>query len=600
MTSTDHVSTLLRALPDKPGIYQYFDEDGNIIYVGKAKSLKKRVSSYFTKEKFENFKTRVLVSKIADIKTIVVDTELDALLLENNLIKQHQPKYNVMLKDDKTYPWIVIKNEPFPRIFPTRKVIQDGSQYFGPYPSGKVMHNLLDLIKQLYPRRNCNLNLTQKNIEAGKFKVCLEYHIGNCLGPCVGKQTQENYDETVIEIKQIIKGRLSDLMQMLKDKMAEFAANYEFEKAQIIKNRIELLDRFKSKSTIVNPALGQLDVFFIHTDDKAAFVNYLGVTDGCIVNAHTLEIKKKLDETPEELLAFAIADMRIRFESTAKELLVNKLPDFEDDSQFTINIPQRGDKKKLLELSERNVFNFIREKNKQVELVDPERHTNRILEQLKKDLRLPELPRHIECFDNSNFQGAYPVSAMVCFKNAKPSKKDYRHFNVKTVVGPDDFATMDEVITRRYGRLLEEKEALPQLIVIDGGKGQLSAALGALERLGLRGKIAIIGIAKRLEEIYFPGDSVPLYIDKKSESLKIIQQLRNEAHRFGITHHRKRREKGTIKTELENIKGIGEQTIQDLLSAFKSVKKIKTLTQQELEPVIGLAKAKLVVEYFSS
>jgi excinuclease ABC subunit C len=593
-----HIKLLLKTLPDKPGVYQYFDDEGQILYVGKAKSLKKRVYSYFTKDKFESGRTKVLVSKIADIKTIIVDSELDALLLENNFIKQFQPRFNVMLKDDKSFPWIVIKNEAFPRIFPTRRKINDGSEYFGPYPSVKVMRNLLDTIKQLYPRRTCNLNLTEKNIQAGKFKVCLEYHIKNCKGPCEGLQSEQEYDEMIAEIRQFIKGNLGDLMKALKTRMLEHAAAFEFEKAQAIKERMELIERYRSKSTIVNPLIKDVDVFSIHSDEKTAFVNYLKVIDGCIVQGHTLELKKKLDETPEELLALAIGEMRTQFKSDAKEIIVPLLPDFED-AKININVPQRGDKKQLLDLSERNLWHFIREKQKQVELVDPERHTKRILEQLKKDLRMPVLPEHIECFDNSNIQGAYPVSAMVCFKNAKPSKQDYRHYNVKTVEGPNDFATMEEVILRRYSYLLEQNEPLPQLIVIDGGKGQLSSALLSLEKLGLRGKITIIGIAKRLEEIYFPDDSIPLYIDKKSESLKIIQQLRNEAHRFGITHHRKRREKGTIKTELSDIKGIGDATSADLLRKFKSVKKIKSLSLQELTEAVGLSKAQIVFQHFN-
>lgn len=592
-----HLRLLLRTMPDQPGVYQYYDEEGKILYVGKAKSLKKRVSSYFTKDKFESGRTRVLVSKIADIKTIVVDSELDALLLENNLIKQLQPRFNVLLKDDKSFPWIVIKKEPFPRIFPTRRKFSDGSEYFGPYPSVKVMRTLLDTIKQLYPRRTCNLNLSEKNINAGKFKVCLEYHIKNCKGPCEGHQSMLEYDEMIAEIRQFIKGKLNDLLQMLKNKMMHHASAYEFEKAQILKDRIELIERYKSKSTIVNPSIKDVDVFSFHNEEKTAYVNYLKVIDGCIVQGHTLELKKKLDEQAESLLAIAIAEMRLQFESDSKELIVPFIPDVESE-KLNFVVPQRGDKKQLLELSERNLWQYIKDKQKQIELIDPERHTKRVLEQLKKDLRLPELPRHIECFDNSNFQGAYPVSAMVCFKDAKPSKQDYRHYNVKTVVGPNDFATMEEVIYRRYSHLLENQESLPQLIVVDGGKGQLSAAMQSLEKLGLRGKISIIGIAKRLEEIYFPDDSVPLYIDKKSESLKVIQQLRNEAHRFGITHHRKRREKGTIKTELSEIKGIGESTAADLLRAFKSVKKIKALNLNEIADVVGVAKARIIYQHF--
>ena len=597
MEVSPHLQTLLKSLPEKPGVYQYFDAEGKILYVGKAKSLKKRVYSYFSKDHYDSGKTRVLVSKIVDIRTIVVDTELDALLLENNLIKKYQPRYNVALKDDKTYPWICIKNERFPRVFPTRKVIKDGSEYFGPYPSGKVMHTLLDLVKSLYPRRTCNLGLEPMAIQNGKFKVCLEYHIKNCLGPCEGYQSETEYMQTIQEIRQIIKGDIGNLISMVKRKMMDEAAAYRFEEAQKLKERLELLEKFKSKSTIVNPSISNVDVFSIQTDEKNAYVNYLRVLDGSIIQGHTIELRKRLDEPAEELLSIAIGEMRQRFNSNAREIIVPFLPDLEDDF-LTLTVPQRGDKKQLLDLSNRNVQNYIREKNKQLELVDPERHTKRILEQLKKDLRMPELPRHIECFDNSNFQGSYPVSAMVCFKDARPSKKDYRHFNVKTVVGPDDFATMEEVITRRYGRLKEENGGFPQLIIIDGGKGQLGAALNALDNLGLRGKMTIIGIAKRLEEIYFPGDPLPLYIDKKSESLKLIQFLRNEAHRFGITHHRSRRDKGTLKTELHEIEGIGPSTAEKLLTEFRSVKKVKEASLEAISAVIGKSKAELVVNYF--
>jgi excinuclease ABC subunit C len=598
MDATPHVQTLLKLLPDKPGVYQYYDSEGKILYVGKAKSLKKRVSSYFNKEHFENGKTRVLVSKIVDIKTIVVDTELDALLLENNLIKKYLPRYNVLLKDDKTFPWICIKKERFPRIFPTRRIVKDGSEYFGPFPNVKVMRTMLELIKTLYPRRNCNLALEPKAIAAGKFKVCLEYHIKNCLGPCVGYQSEDDYNTTIQEIRLILKGNLTDLISTIKAKMMEHAADYRFEQAQELKERIDSLEGFKTRSTIVNPSISNVDVFSIHADDKVAYVNYLRVLEGSIIQGHTIELKKRLDESPEELLSIGIGEMRQRFESNSKEIIVPFLPDWEDNA-LQITIPQRGDKKKLLDLSERNVQNYLREKNKQVELVDPERHTKRILEQLKKDLRMPEIPRHIECFDNSNLQGTYPVSAMVCFKDARPSKKDYRHFNVKTVVGANDFATMEEVIERRYSRLLSEGESLPQLIIVDGGKGQLSSALIALDRIGLRGKISIIGIAKRLEEIYFPGDSIPLYIDKKSESLKLIQHLRNEAHRFGITHHRKRRDNGTLKTELSDIEGIGPGAIEKLLTDFKSVAKIKKLSLEQLSVSVGPSKAEKVFTYFN-
>ncbi len=599
MEKSEHLNNIIRALPDNPGVYQYFDNDEKIIYVGKAKNLKKRVSSYFNKEQQENGKTQILVRKIADIKYIIVDTELDALLLENNLIKKYQPRYNVLLKDDKTYPWICIKNERFPRVFSTRIIIKDGSSYFGPYASGKLMHTVLDLIRQLFKLRNCNFNLTESNIQAHKFKVCLEYHIGNCKAPCVGKETEDEYNETIANIKEITKGNINTVAKHLKGLLHESVENMEFEKAQLIKEKIDLLDSYQSKSTVVSPAITNVDVFSILTDEKSGYVNFLKVVNGSIIQGHTIELKKKLDESDEELLTLSIAELRERFSSDSKEIIVP----FKIETEFPnveFVIPQRGDKKQLLELSQRNVEYYRREKIKQENLVDPERHTKRILEQMKKDLHLKEEPRHIECFDNSNFQGAYPVAAMTVFKDAKPSKKDYRHFNIKTVEGPDDFASMEEIIFRRYKRVLEEKQSMPQLIVIDGGKGQLSSALESLDKLGLRGKVAIIGIAKRLEEIYFPGDSIPIYLDKRSETLKIIQQIRDEAHRFGITHHRNKRDKGTLKTELTEIKGISDTTANKLLSHFKSVKKIKEAKEEELVEVIGKAKGKLVSEYYKS
>ncbi len=597
MKTSEHIQTLLRTLPDNPGVYQYFDSEDKLLYVGKAKNLKKRVSSYFNKDVYENGKTQVLVKKIADVKYIIVNTELDALLLENTLIKKYQPRYNISLKDDKTYPWICIKNEPFPRVFPTRNMVKDGSLYFGPYASVKVMNTVLDLIKKLYRLRNCNLNLTEQNIEAGKFKVCLEYHLGNCKGPCVGKETEAEYTQTITEIKEIVKGNGSAVGKHLKALLQEHVEKMEFEKAQLIKEKIDLLEKFQSKSTVVNPSINNVEVFSIITDDKAGYVNFLKVMNGAIMQGHTIELKKKLDESEQELLTLAIAELRERFNSDAKEIIVP----FEIETEFpnvSFLVPQRGDKKQLLELSQRNVEYYRKEKIKQESLVDPERHTKRILEQMKKDLHLQEEPRHIECFDNSNFQGAYPVAAMTVFKDVKPSKKDYRHFNIKTVEGPDDFASMEEIIYRRYKRVLEENLSLPQLIVIDGGKGQLSAALESLEKLGLRGKVGIIGIAKRLEEIYFPNDPVPMYLDKRSESLKIIQQIRDEAHRFGITHHRNRRDKGTLKTELTEINGISTATAQKLLSHFKSVKQVKEAAEAELAEVIGKAKGKTVYAYY--
>jgi len=597
MEKLDYINTLLKTLPDNPGVYQYYDSEGKILYVGKAKNLKKRVSSYFNKEQHENGKTQVLVKKIADIKCIIVDTELDALLLENSLIKKYQPRYNVLLKDDKTYPWICIKKERFPRIFSTRILIRDGSHYFGPYASVKVMYMVLDLIKHLYKLRNCNFNLSDENIKSNKFKVCLEYHIGNCKAPCVGKEEEQAYNKSIEEIKEITKGNIHIVAKHLKNVLQQHIEKMEFEKAQVVKEKIDLLEKFQSKSTVVNPSITNVDVFSIVTDEKSGYINFLKVVNGSIIQGHTIELKKKLDETEEELLTLAIAELRDRFSSDAKEMIVP----FKIETEFPnveFTIPLRGDKKHLLELSERNVEYYRRDKIKQESLIDPERHVKRILEQMKKDLRLSEEPRHIECFDNSNFQGAYPVAAMTVFKDAKASKKDYRHFNIKTVEGPDDFASMEEIIYRRYKRALEENQALPQLIVIDGGKGQLSAALESLEKLGLRGKIGIIGIAKKLEEIYFPGDSIPLYLDKRSESLKIIQQIRDEAHRFGITHHRNKRDKGTLQTELTKIKGISDTTANKLLSHFKSVKKIKEASSDELIEIIGKAKGNLVYEFY--
>jgi len=597
MPDPEHIPSLIQTLPNNPGVYQFINDTGEIIYVGKAKDLKKRVSSYFNNNSGQNGKTQILVTKIHDIRYILVETELDALLLENNLIKKYQPRYNVMLKDDKTYPWICIKNERFPRVFSTRKVIKDGSLYFGPYASVKLMNSILDLIKQLYQLRNCNYILSEENIVKQKFKVCLEYHIGNCKGPCEGLQTENDYNETIFEIKEIIKGNLHVVTNHLKEKMTRFAESEDFEKAQLVKENIEELEKFQSKSTVVSPTITDADVFSITTDEKNGYVNYLKVVNGAIIQGHTVELKKKLDESPEELLSIAITELRQRFHSITKEIIVPffidiKLPDIE------FHIPQRGDKKRLLELSERNTEYYRKEKLRQEELVDPERHTKRILQQAMKDLRMKEEPRHIECFDNSNIQGAYPVAAMTVFKDAKPSKKDYRHFNIKTVEGPNDFASMEEVVYRRYKRMLDEKQSLPQLIVIDGGKGQLSSAVKSLDKLGLAEKITIVGIAKKLEEIYYPGDSLPMYLDKKSETLKIIQQIRNEAHRFGITHHRKQREKGTIKSELTEIKGISHTTAQKLLEKFKSVKKVKETSEQQLAETIGKAKAKIVFEYF--
>ncbi|SFT91425.1 Excinuclease ABC subunit C [Lishizhenia tianjinensis] len=586
----------LKTLPEKPGIYQYFNDKGKIIYVGKAKNLKRRVTSYFTKN-HDTAKTRILVRNIRDIKYIVVDTELDALLLENNLIKKYQPKYNIQLKDDKTYPWICIKNEPFPRVFSTRRIVKDGSQYFGPYPSVKVMNTLLELIRELYPIRTCNLDLHQNKIEEKKYKVCLEYHIGNCLGPCVGKDSKKNYDEYIKQIKHIVKGNISSLIKDLKEKMAAAAEQYAFEEAQNYKLKIESLEKYKAKSTVVSPVIDKVDVITMLQDEKSAFVNYLMIANGAIINGFTVEVKKNMAETKEEILAYVLLEMRERFKSISKEVLVEEDLNLEFD-EFKFFTPQRGDKKYLIDLSLKNARFFQMDKYKQEKIKNPEKHANRILETIQKDFRLQELPVHMECFDNSNIQGTNPVSACVVFKNAKPSKKDYRHFNIKTVVGPDDYASMTEAVYRRYKRLLDEEEPLPQLIVIDGGKGQLGAALEALEQLGLRGKIAIVGIAKRLEEIFFPGDSLPLYLDKKSESLKVIQHMRNEAHRFGITHHRNRRSKAALVSEITQINGIGPKTQEDLMKAFKTISNIKKAKKEEIESIVGFSKAKLIWEYF--
>jgi excinuclease ABC subunit C len=591
-----HLQSLIRSLPSGPGVYLYLDEDGKVIYVGKAKNLKKRVSSYFTK-KHTLGKLRLLVKKITDIRFVVTETERDALFLENNLIKKYQPKYNVQLKDDKSFPWLCIKNEPFPRIFPTRNLVKDGSEYYGPYASVKMMRTMLDMIRQLYPVRTCSLKLTPKNIEAGKFKVCLEYHIGNCLAPCVGKQDEEDYNKTIDQIRSIIKGNISQVIGELNHLMHDAAAKMEFEKAQLLKEKIEILEKYKSKSTIVNPKIDNVDVLSILNEEQVAYVNYLRVIKGAIVQAHTVELRKKLDETEEDLLLFALTDFRNRFHSTAEEVILPFDPGY-DLKGLKIIVPQRGDKKQLLDLSRRNTLYFKMEREKQKELVDPDRHKKRILETLRKDLRMKELPVQIECFDNSNFQGDYPVAAMVQFVDAKPRKQGYRHYNIKTVTGPDDYASMEEVIYRRYSRLLKEKKPLPQLIVVDGGKGQLNAAAKSLKKLGLYGKITLIGIAKRLEELYFPNDPVPLYLDKKSESLKVIQQLRDEAHRFGITHHRLRLEKGTIKSVLTSIDGVGFATAQKLLWKFKSVNNIEKASFEELAETIGKAKARIVYDYF--
>ena len=595
-TEKEFIRLKLKVLPNKPGVYQYYDKSGTIIYVGKAKDLKKRVASYFNK-KLDSGKTRVLVRQIEDIKYIVVDTELDALLLENNLIKKYQPKYNIQLKDDKTYPWICIKKEPFPRVFTTRRMIKDGSKYFGPYPSVKVVNTLLELIRDVYALRTCALDLSEKKIKEGKHKVCLEYHIGNCKGPCIGEETAEDYNQYIKDIEHIVKGNLGAVIQSLKLLMQERSAQLQFEEAQKIKAKITVIERYKAKSTVVSPTIHQVDVITMVQDSKSAFVNYLVINNGAIIHGYTVEVKKKLDESPSSIIGYVLPELRDRFKSLSKEILVE---DALDLSLYGVQFftPQRGDKKSLIDLSLRNAKFYKLEKAKQEKIKNPERHTERILEQIRIDFRLTDLPVHIECFDNSNFHGTNAVAACVVFKNAKPSKKDYRHFNIKTVEGADDFASMEEVVFRRYKRLLEEGAPLPQLIVIDGGKGQLSSSLKALEKLGLRGKIAIVGIAKKLEELFFPGDSIPVYIDKRSESIRVIQYLRNEAHRFGIAHHRNKRSKGALVSELTEIKGVGEKTYEQLIQTFKSIGGVQRASLEDLTAAVGSAKAKIIRAHF--
>ncbi|MDE0598587.1 MAG: excinuclease ABC subunit UvrC [Dokdonia donghaensis] len=585
----------LKTLPTSPGIYQYYDKNEKLLYVGKAKNLKKRVLSYFNKT-HDNGRIRTMVKKIYEMKHIVVETETDALLLENSLIKEYQPRYNVLLKDDKSYPWICIKNERFPRVFPTRRLIKDGSEYFGPYTSMKTVRTLLDLIKNLYKLRTCNYDLSKEKVDAGKFKVCLEYHLGNCEGPCENKQSEQEYHEHIEHIRQIVKGDFKDSLARFREKMKAHAEAMEFEDAQRIKEKLDILEGYQSKSTVVNPKISNVDVFSIISDEGYGYVNFLQISHGAIIKSHTLELKKQLDETDKELLELGIIEIQQRFDHNSKEIYVPFPVDL--GSRFKITVPKLGDKKRILELSERNAKYYRMERFKQTKIVDPDRHTNRIMAQMKVDLRLSEEPRHIECFDNSNIQGTNPVAACVVFKNGKPSKSDYRKFNIKTVEGPDDFASMEEVVFRRYKRLLNEGEPLPQLIIVDGGKGQLSSGVKALDDLGLRGKIAIIGIAKRLEELFYPGDSIPLYLDKKSETLKIIQHLRNEAHRFGITFHRNQRSNAALGTELDTIKGIGKKTIVDLLKHYRSVSKVKTASKKSLTEVIGPAKATIIYNHY--
>lgn len=592
----EHIRALIKTLPDSPGVYQYFDADNVLLYVGKAKNLKKRVSSYFTKE-HDSARLRIMVRKIHEIRTVKVNSELDALLLENNLIKNLKPRYNINLRDDKTYPWIILKKERFPRLFYTRRQIKDGSEYFGPYASVRLMHTLLDLIRQTYPLRTCNYDLSQDNIDKGKFRPCLEFHIGRCKAPCVNKQSQEEYDQNITEIRQIIKGNINGALRDLKEKMQAASERYAFEEAAVLKTKIDILSAYQSKSTIVHPSITNIDVINIISDERSAYVHYFNILDGAIVNTQTLEVKKKIEERDEDILMFALVEFRTRFGSNNREILVPFVPEIELPGSEYI-IPKIGDKKQLLDLCYRNALSYKQEREKQIALTDPERHTERIMTQMMKDLRLSEQPRRIEGFDNSNIQGNFAVSAMPVFIDGKPAKKEYRHFNVKTVEGPDDFATMEEVIYRRYSRVLAENQPMPQLIVIDGGKGQLGAAVNSLRKLDLMGKVAVIGIAKRLEEIYFPGDPLPLYLDKRSETLRVIQHIRDEAHRFGITHHRNKRSRETFTTELSNIRGISDKSAEKLLTELKSVKAIREASLDELEKVVGPAKARRVFDYF--
>ena len=587
--------SILSLIPGNPGVYQFIDSYGVVIYVGKAKNLKKRVTSYFSKN--QSGKTIALLRKTYDIRHIVVDNESDALLLENNLIKKHQPRYNILLKDDKTFPWICVKNEPFPRVFSTRNPVRDGSIYFGPYTSGLMVKTLVSFIRQLYKLRTCSHNLTKQNIDAGKFKVCLEYHLGNCKAPCVGKQQESDYQENIDQIKDILKGNISTVIDHLKITMTKYSGELRFEEAQLIKEKIEILSRFRSKSTVVSNTIRNVDVFAITQESDNAYVNYLKVNEGAVIQALTIELKIRAEEEKENILGFAITEIRQRLQSDSPEIILPFEPDILLD-KIKYTVPKAGEKLKLLELAERNAIYYKLEQKKKRMEHSPQARTGKNLEKLKNDLHMPELPVHIECFDNSNIMGTNPVAACVVFKNARPSKADYRHFNIKTVSGPDDFSSMEEIVYRRYRRIIEENQKLPQLVIIDGGKGQLSSAMKSIDKLGLREKITVIGIAKKLEEIYFPGDSVPIYLDKNSISLKIIQQLRNEAHRFGINFHRDKRSSQMIKSDLDQIKGIGPKTKEILLKHFESAESIKNASVEELENLVGSSKSKVLLDYF--
>lgn len=594
----DHIASLLSNIPEEPGVYQFYDGSGKLIYIGKAKNLKKRVHSYFHKRSFDSFRVKVLVGKIRDIDHIVVNNESDALLLENNLIKKHQPRYNILLKDDKTFPWICIKNEPFPRVFLTRKRVKDGSEYFGPFTSAVMARTLINLVREIYQLRTCKLQLTSDNIKSNKFRVCLEYHIENCQGPCEGLQSEASYLESIHQIRQILKGNLQDVIAFLQKQMKAYAAEFRFEEAERMKQKTEILKRYQSKSTIVNPAIDNVDVFSIVEEDDRAFVNYLNVSKGAVIQVHTVQVQKKLNESAEEIILFAVMDLRERVHSTAREVILPFEPEVSPPWYTHVTVPQRGDRKKLLELSERNAMAVRLQMRKQEKETRRIYSADRTLETLKSDLRLKEKPVHIECFDNSNIQGSHPVASCVVFRNARPLKREYRHYHIKGVTGANDFASMEEVIYRRYKRLMDEERELPQLVVVDGGKGQLSSAMKSLEKLGLREKIALIGIAKKLEEIYFPNDPVPLYIDKNSESLRLIQQMRNEAHRFGITFHRNTRSGHMISSELKEIPGVGEKTIELLFREFKNMENIRRSDTATMEKVVGPKRARLIREYF--
>ena len=597
MSLIQNYKVILSSLPDKPGVYQFIDSYGKIIYIGKAKNLKKRVTSYFAKN--QSGKTTVMLKKATDIRHIIVDNESDALLLENNLVKKLQPRYNILLKDDKTFPWICIKNEPFPKVFSTRNVIKDGSSYFGPYTSGLMVKTLIELIRHLYKLRTCTYNLTEANISEGKFKPCLEFHIGNCKAPCIGNQKESEYAEAILQIRDILKGHLLSVTVHLKKKMAEYSKELRFEEAQILKEKIDTITKFRSHSAVVSNTIKNVDVFAFTQDNERCYINYLKVVEGAVVQAFTLEMRSKVDEEKESLLEFAITEIRQRYSSDSPEIIVPFKPDIQLDN-IRYRVPKIGEKLKLLELAERNAIYYkLEQKKKQFEH-KPEARTGKNLEKVKNDLHMPSIPVHIECFDNSNIMGTNPVAACVVFRHGKPSGKDYRHFNIKTVTGPDDFSSMEEVIYRRYRRMIDENQPIPQLIIIDGGKGQLSSAMKSIDKLVLRDKITVIGIAKKLEEIYFPGDSVPIYLDKNSYSLKLIQQIRNEAHRFGINFHRTKRSSGMIKSELDNIKGIGPRTKEILLKNFDSPEKIRNTSANELKKLVGKSKVSILTKFFNN